>query len=123
MAQRSRADKVEDGRRLGASVTACRCMFLTGDRSTRQPAWRVTPSICSGRTPMWRSPTSTATAPTVVSALSRPPNRRDYIHWSPAYRRRKQFVDDSPLEGAGFEPSVPLVRQAPELARQAPELA
>ena len=27
-----------------------------------------------------------------------------------------RFAPDSPLEGAGFEPSVPLVRQAPELA-------
>jgi hypothetical protein len=33
-----------------------------------------------------------------------------------------EFALDSPLEGAGFEPSVPLVRPVPEWLEKAPEL-
>jgi hypothetical protein len=38
--------------------------------------------------------------------------------WRPRYspESRTEFAEDSSLEGAGFEPSVPLIRPVPELA-------
>ncbi len=58
--------------RLGAPVTMSHCTSLTGDRSTRRPAWHATPSICSDRTPMWRSPTRPAsrTRSTAISLIT-----------------------------------------------------
>src|SRR5258708_1053748 len=72
--------------RLGAPVTTCRCMLSAGDPSTRRPVWRATQSICCGQPPMWRSPPLLvrqmpliAIAPITGFALSRSPNRREYI--------------------------------------------
>ena len=65
-------------RRLVRRIIMCRCTSSTGDRSMRRPALPATRSICSGPTPMWRSPTpparrmpSPAIAPTTGSGFSR----------------------------------------------------
>jgi hypothetical protein len=86
-----------------------RCMSLTGDRRTRRPASRVTPSICSGRIRMWRSPMrpvlqSRWSATSVIRKFSR---RRDK---APNVLGRTRSSSKKPDEGRTPKTEGPLAR-------------
>ena len=75
---------------------------------------------CNGQTPLNSADTWQSEAVTAFRASQEEYTRERWprvwtaIQHDLATALRTEFAADSPLEGAGFEPSVPLVRPVPE---------